>query len=613
MSAGYIPQEILDEIAAKCDIVSVVNEYVPLKRKGVNYQGLCPFHNEKTPSFSVSPSKQIYHCFGCGVGGNVFKFVMEIDHLTFPEAVAKLAKRAGVALPEKELTPAQRKTQEKRRRLFKINELTARYYQKVLLETKGGKVYLDYLLKRGMSREIMEKFGLGACQNGWDGLYKFLLSRGVGPEEMLELGLVLPRKEGNGYYDRFRERIMFPIRDDRGQVVAFGGRITHADVSPQKYMNSPDTPLFHKGQLLYGLDLAKANIRQKDSAIVVEGYMDVIACHQYGITNAIAALGTAFTTDQAKLLMRNTYQVHVAFDADTAGSKATWRSLDILSELGCQVRVINLPQGSDPDEFLKANGQEAFEQLISKSQELIVYKIGRLMENINTDEVGGKLQVVRSILPDILKMNSPIARESAVALVSQKLKITENAIWSELKQFNKQDQTANGESNAKRGERMASQMSSEPAISHKPADRAAFWREGNMIKILYEQPKLLTLVQKAGGAALFETEALGLYNKMAEIYEKQHEIKSSDFSEAEAELLAGVLMRDDAISDSEQALVDYIKQKRLDKWELEYKLRVQQLADAEKTGATDEMLKALQDLESLRSLKKEIENMGKGE
>lgn len=613
MSAGYIPQEILDEIAAKCDIVSVVSEYVPLKRRGANYQGLCPFHNEKTPSFSVSPSKQIYHCFGCGVGGNVFKFVMEIDHLTFPEAVAKLAKRAGVALPEKELTPAERRQQQKRQRLLKINELAARYYQKVLLETKGGKIYLDYLEKRGMSREIMEKFGLGACQSGWDGLYKFLLSRGVGPEEMEELGLVLPRKEGNGYYDRFRERIMFPIRDDRGQVVAFGGRIINKDVSPQKYMNSPDTPLFRKGKLLYGLDLAKASIRQKDSAIVVEGYMDVIACHQYGVTNAIAALGTAFTTEQAKLLMRNTYQVHVAFDADTAGSKATWRSLDILSELGCQVRVINLPQGSDPDEFLKANGQQAFEQLISKSQELIVYKIGRLMENINTDEINGKLQVVRSILPDILKMNSPVARESAIALVSQKLQITENAVWSELKQLSRREQAPNGEMASQRSNASRSQPAAAQALQKKKADKGISRREANMIKILYEQPKLLALAEKFGGKTLFETDLLGLYTKMVELYQKHQEIKSLDFSEAETELLAAVLMQDDAISDPEQALVDYIKHIRLDKWELEYKLRVQELADAEKTGATDKMLKALQDLESLRSMKKEIENMGKGE
>lgn len=606
MSTGYIPQEILDEIAAKCDIVSVVSEYVPLKRRGVNYQGLCPFHNEKTPSFSVSPAKQIYHCFGCGVGGNVFKFVMEIEHISFREAVAKLAKQAGVTLPEKEMTPAERKLQQKRQRLLKINELAARYYQKVLLETKGGQVYRDYLNKRGISQDIIEKFGLGACQQGWDGLYKFLLSRGVEPAEMQELGLVLPNKNATGYYDRFRQRLMFPIRDDGGRVVAFGGRIIDADVSPQKYMNSPDTPLFHKGGVLYGLDLAKTAIRQKDSAIVVEGYMDVIACHQYGVTNAIAALGTAFTTGQAKLLMRNTYQIYVAFDADTAGSKATWRSLDILSDLGCQVRVINLPLGSDPDEYLKANGQLAFEQQISESQELIVYKIGRLMESINTNEINGKMQIAHSILPDVLKMNSPVARESAIALISQKLQITENALWSELKQLNRQGLGKSGRQN------------DEKALPNPPekkpsTDVSGARREKAIIKILYEQPKLLAMVERLGGETLFESEAKGLYSKMKGVYEKQHEIKSTDFSEAETELLAAALMQNDVINAPEQTLVDYIKHIRLDKWELEYKLRVQELADAEKTGATDKMVKALQDLELLRSKKKAIEDTGKGE
>ncbi len=603
MSTGFIPQEILDEIASKCDIVSVIGEYVPLKRKGANYQGLCPFHTEKTPSFSVSPTKQIYHCFGCGAGGNVFKFMMEIEHLTFPEAVEKLAKRAGVTLPEKELSKAEKQALARRERFLQINEVVAKYYQKVLLETKSGAKYHTYLNQRGMSDDVIAKFTLGACQPGWDGLYRFLLQRQVAPMEMEQLGLILPRKEGNGYYDRFRERVMFPIRNERGQVVAFGGRIIDNNISNQKYMNSPDTPLFNKGRLLYGLDVAKSSIREKDQAIIVEGYMDVIACHQYGVTNVVAPLGTAFTPEQAKLLMRNTYQICVSFDGDTAGSKATWRSLDILAELGAQVKVITLPDGSDPDEFLKKNGSEAFQAEISKSQELIVYKIGRLMENTNTDEIAGKMQIVKAMLGDIMKMNSPVARESAVNIISQKLQLTENAIYSELKNYNRS-------SNFEEREKNVSPNAKPPKMKNDTA--AHFHQEGRIIKILYENPHLLPMIAEAGGETLFTGPLKTLYQSLKRLYKKGAAFKSSDFPEDEAEILAGILMSEDGGSDAEKVLADYIKYIKAEKLDHEYKVRLQELADAEKTGDTEKMLNALRDLEMLRTMKKEAEIIGKG-
>lgn len=603
MATGFIPQEILDEIASKCDIVSVIGEYVPLKRKGANYQGLCPFHNEKTPSFSVSPAKQIYHCFGCGAGGNIFKFIMEIEHLNFREAVEKLAKRANVSLPQKELSNAEKQAMARKKRFLQINEITAKYYQKVLLETKAGQVYRDYLSKRGLGQEVIEKFGLGSCQSGWDGLYRFLLQRQVSPLEMEQLGLVLPSKEGNRYYDRFRERIMFPIRNEQGQVVAFGGRIIDADVSPQKYMNSPDTPLFNKGKLLYGLDVAKSSIRAKDQAVIMEGYMDVISAHQYGVTNAVAPLGTAFTAEQAKLLMRNTYQIYIAFDGDTAGSKATWRSLDILNSLGAQAKVITLPKGVDPDEFLKINGKEAFEELIMQSQELIVYKIGRLMENNNTDEISGKMQIVKAILPDVLKMNSPIARESAVSIISQKLQLTENAIYSELKNANRNNQQ---DEQFKPMQKVSTRQEENKGLS-------LLNQEGHIIKILYENPELIEQAEVSGGALLFATEVREIYQTMAEILKTKGQFKSSDFSEAQAQLLASILMMDDVANDAQKVLADYIKHTKAERLDNEYKMRLQELADAEKTGDTDKMLKALQNLETLRAMKKETEIMGKGE
>ena len=387
MSTGYVPQEILDEIVARCDIVSVVNEYVPLKRKGSNYQGLCPFHNEKTPSFSVSPGKQIFHCFGCGKGGNVFRFIMDIEGVSFLEAVERLAKRANVTLPEKEMTAAQRAKLEQRKRYLKINNFAARYYQKILLETEAGRPYREYLQKRQIDEEIIQKFQLGATPSGWDNLYQNLKKRGVTTQEMLDLGLISASRREGQYIDRFRNRLMFPIGNEKGEIIAFGGRIIDKDSSPQKYLNSPDTPLFHKSRNLYGLHLARNSIRNQDMAIIVEGYMDVISCHQHGITNAVAPLGTAFTPEQGRLLMRSTYQIGISFDGDAAGIKATMRCLDILSDLGATARVIQIPDQADPDEFLKKYGKEAFLQLIEDSQELVMYKIARYMETTNTDSI----------------------------------------------------------------------------------------------------------------------------------------------------------------------------------------------------------------------------------
>lgn len=602
MSIGYIPQEILDEIASKCDIVAVVGEYVPIKRKGVNYQGLCPFHNEKTPSFSVSPSKQIFHCFGCGVGGNVFKFVMDIENLNFIEAVEKLAKRAGVQLPEKELSAGEKRLLQRNERFYQINELTGKYYHKVLTDSKWGKVYLDYLTERGMGQEVIEKFGLGACQTGWDGLYRFLLSREVAPEEMLTLGLVLSRKEGNGYYDRFRERLMFPIRDERGRVVAFGGRVVEKDGSPQKYMNSPDTPLFNKGKHLYGLDVAKSNIRGKDLAVVVEGYMDVISCHQYGVNYAVAPLGTAFTNDQAKLLMRSTYQVAIAFDGDTAGSNATLRSLDILADLGAQVRVVNLPKGLDPDDFLKKHGKEAFDQLIFKSQELIVYKIDRLMENINTDGIAGKMKVLMGVLPDVAKIKSPVAQESAIGIISRRLQVTENAILSELKNYSS-------------GKVYQEKPRVEMAAADKKSKKqlADLKREGQVFKLLFENQSLIKVVEESGGVKLFATEVSRLYEMLQSGYRKNTLVKSGDFSQEDMALLAEVLMSAEMVHDAAKTLNDYIKHWQIEQCECDYQLLLQQLSEAEKMGETEKMLAALQGLEVVRVKKKALETLRKGE
>jgi len=562
MSTGYIPQEILDEIVARCDIVSVINEYVPLKRRGSNYQGLCPFHNEKTPSFSVSPAKQIFHCFGCGKGGNVFKFVMEIEGVSFVEAVEKLAKRAGVRLPEKELTPGQRKALEQRKRYQQINELAARYYHTVLMKSKMGQPYRDYLKHRQIGEETIVKFRLGATPAGWDNLYREMKKRGIIEQEMLDLGLISQTKKGT-YVDRFRQRLMFPICDEKGTVIAFGGRIIDKDSSPQKYLNSPDTPLFHKSRNLYGLHLAKPGIRNADQAIIVEGYMDVISCHQYGITNAVAPLGTAFTPEQGKLLMRNTYQVGISFDGDAAGTKATMRCLDILSDLGCSARVIQIPDNADPDEYLKKYGKEAFQQLISASQELIMYKIAKYMETTNTDTITGKMKVVSLLLPDLRKLQSAVARESAIREISQKLQVSEKAIWDELRRT--QDKP-----DAMQTEQSFSAEESPGALQENMAPKGNINSkiERNILHMIFERPELLSEVERFGGVALLSKQAADMYQDFQESIRRSGKVESTAIPEEKGQILADILMEELYITDMDKALRDsllQLKQEQLDK------------------------------------------------
>ena len=380
---------------------------------------------------------------------------------------------------------------------------------------------------------------------------------------MLDLGLISQTKKGT-YVDRFRQRLMFPICDEKGTVIAFGGRIIDKDSSPQKYLNSPDTPLFHKSRNLYGLHLARAGIRNADQAIIVEGYMDVISCHQYGITNAVAPLGTAFTPEQGKLLMRNTYQIGISFDGDAAGTKATMRCLDILSDLGCTARVIQIPDNADPDEYLKKYGKEAFEQLISTSQELIMYKIAKYMETTNTDTITGKMKVVSMLLPDIRKLQSAVARESAIREMSQKLQVSEKAIWDELRNGQNStgttvhtDQGYNGEENT-----------DDLQENDTPVGNIESKIERNILHIVFERPELLAEVEHFGGVALLSKEAAAMYQDFQESIRRTGKVESAVISQERGQMLADILMEELYITDMDKALRDsliQLKQEQLDK------------------------------------------------
>jgi DNA primase len=424
-----IPPELIDRIREATDIVEVISRYVSLKPTGKGFKGLCPFHQEKTPSFTVNPDRQFFHCFGCKAGGNAFHFVMRAESLTFVEAVKELAERAGVALPETG-TPVNQAQETQRRQLQEVAAWAAGRFQEALRRPGVSEPAKVYLQRRGVTAELAEAFGLGYAPDGWDNLMK-AANRDHYSESLLEkAGLIVPRKEGNGFYDRFRQRLMFPIRDLQGRVVAFGGRVL--DGSEPKYLNSPETPLFKKGDLLYGLDLAREAARRRNRLVLVEGYMDVIACHAFGFSEAVASLGTALTSAQANLIRRFTEKVLLMYDADEAGVQASLRAFEVLNREGLLVQVVSVPGAKDPDEFLRARGAEAFQSLLDAPQTMVEFVFQHLARKENLDRLEGKVAVLKALAPVVAQMASPVERSLSVQWVAGRLQLDENTVLQEL-------------------------------------------------------------------------------------------------------------------------------------------------------------------------------------
>lgn len=398
------PEELIEEIRLRNDIVDVVSGYVKLERKGRSHFGLCPFHNEKSPSFSVVPTKQFFYCFGCNKGGTVIQFIMNIENLDFPEALKYLAERAGITLPEPEDSDEKEKAFTKKK-ILDLNKEAARFYFSVLNSNSGAGVQ-HYLKKRGLTEKTVRQFGLGLSPTGWSELTDLLLTKKASKELLLLSGLCIQTKNGE-LIDRFRDRVMFPIFDIRGNILGFGGRVT--DKSQPKYMNSPDTPVYNKSRELYGLNYARQS--KSKTLLIVEGYMDVISLHQAGIDFAVASLGTALTQMQAWILKKYADEVIIAYDADSAGQAATLRGLEILEKAGCKVRVLLIPEGKDPDEYVRNNGREKFKNLIGGAISLLDYKI-RLQTNMhNLDTIDDKLKLLNNIADILAAHENSIERE----------------------------------------------------------------------------------------------------------------------------------------------------------------------------------------------------------
>ena len=416
--------EIIEEIRQNNDVVDIISQYVHLTRKGRNYFGLCPFHNEKSPSFSVSPDRQIFHCFGCGVGGNVYTFLMKIEGITFKEALEQLAERANIQLPT--LTSgADTAKEELKAKVYKVNEFTAEFYHQNLYKP-NAKMAQEYVKKRKLNQETLEAYKIG-FSGKFDELYKALKQQGFGEKEILESGLV--NKNDNGtYIDRYRNRLMFPICDARGKVIAFGGRVL--DDSKPKYINSPENIVYSKGRHLFGLNVAKKYSSKK--LLIVEGYMDVISLHQRGIENVVGALGTALTEQQGWLLRKSTEQVILGFDADGAGQTAVARSMEILQNMGCDMRVLQIEGAKDPDDFIVKFGEGRFKLAMENAISLVEFKVKNLRKDINLENAADKIKFLNEIAKILAKVENTIEREIYIEKIAKGYNISKEAIFAEV-------------------------------------------------------------------------------------------------------------------------------------------------------------------------------------
>ena len=467
---AFVPENTLNEILSRIDIVELISEYLPLKRAGRGYTALCPFHHEKTPSFIVSQQKQIFHCFGCQAGGNAFGFVMKYDRLEFPEAVLALAKRAGVIIHHDE---RQIQNQSIVQELYKINEIAANFYFN-LLHSPAGKAALDYLKKRGMTQETIRAFKLGYSPDKWDGLLNYLRSKNI-PLSLIEKAGLIIAKDNQGYYDRFRQRVIIPISDVRNRVIAFGARVL--DNSLPKYINSPETAVYSKSKALFGLSLSKEAIITQDCAVIVEGYFDLIAPFQAGITNITASCGTALTTEQARLLKRYSRNIVMIYDADDAGQSATMRSLELLVEEDMNVKVVRLEKGYDPDTCIRHSGARKFRDLIQGAKDTVDYMLDTLKAKYDPKDISQKARIASEILPLVAKFKNEVLKSEYLKKLSQELGVSESSLAAELKKTKKTGYTG------KQGN----------SAGLEPANRQAksFCAESMLVKILLEENELI--------------------------------------------------------------------------------------------------------------------------
>ncbi len=426
-------EAFVERVSEQTDILRIVQGYVPLKRRGNRYWGCCPFHQEKTASFSVLPDKGFFYCFGCHAGGNAFKFISLIENISYFDAIKLQAEKLGIPLPERKRSPQEVARDREIQDLRKVNELARDFFHNCLTMTRMGERGKAYFAARGIRQETIEEFQLGYAPPAWDKLSTAFLKRGIKQDFLLASGLCAERKQGGGLYDRFRGRVIIPIADERGRVVGFGGRVL--DDSTPKYLNTPETVLFNKRKLLFGLDRSHRAIQQEGRAIVVEGYMDAISVFDAGVHNVVASLGTAFTPEHAKKLLHYAPEICFCYDSDEAGQKATIRALSIVRDTGARVRVIVVPDGKDPDEFIRKHGADAFRALVEKALPLVEYRLRYVLSHTNYDTLDGKVKALHEMMPVLAGIREAAVRSEYERRLAQTLMLDEGIVRSELRHY----------------------------------------------------------------------------------------------------------------------------------------------------------------------------------
>ncbi|GEO26840.1 DNA primase [Alicyclobacillus acidoterrestris] len=574
-----VPEWFLQELRQKVDIVDVVSDYVQLRRSGRSYSGLCPFHNERTPSFSVSQDRGMYHCFGCGAGGTVINFVMDIEGVSFQEAVIVLAERAGLTVPEG-LGAGATQPNTKQQRHREAHDLAAQLYGYILMNMSAGVQALSYLEKRGISRKTIVDFRLGFAPNSQDVLVSALRRRGFQDEELVSCGLAV--EMGNRIVDRFRGRIMIPICDKKGEVVAFGGRTMLPDGKP-KYLNSPENDVFHKSRLLYNFHVARKFIRQQRTAILLEGYMDVISLTQAGISSGVASLGTSLTEEQAKLLKADADRVVIAYDGDAAGRKAAIRAIDILQGAGIEPVVLSIPDGLDPDEYVRTYGGEAFTRLLSRqTMSVVQFLLDDLRQTANLVSSVGRTDFVRSALQLLAQRATPVEQEYELRNLSQEFNLSVETLKEELRVFTKQNKRHREQS----VERTAQ------AIAAQPLERAVSRASTELLKAVLFDEQAAAYVMEKGLTELAEPLQTAL---LAQLYAWRLANPTSDPStfvdeledEPLVQLASSLFFGDDIPEFSQDLLDDYVRTVERHHLEEDYRVLLRRWIEVEASGDTE--------------------------
>ena len=552
-------EDILNEVKENNDIVEVISQYVHLKRSGRNYFGICPFHNEKSPSFSVSPDKQIFHCFGCGVGGNVISFISKIEGIGFKEAIETLAERANISLPVN-TSQEDSKLEELKSKVFKVNSFTADYYHKRLYDSKS-KIGQEYVKKRKLTNDTLEAYNLGFSGN-FDELYQVLRKEGFNDEEILESGLV--NKNDNGkYIDRYRNRFMIPILDVRNRVIAFGGRVI--DDSKPKYINSPENIVYSKGKHLFGLNVAKKGDTKK--LLIVEGYMDAISLHQRGITNVVASLGTALTTNQGWLLRKNAEEVILGFDSDGAGQTAIIRAMEVMQNMGCDMRVLQMTGAKDPDEYIIKYGSARFKKLMDEAISLIEFKVKVLKQSLNLDTAGDKVKFLNEIAKLISKIDNSIEREIYIDKIAKNYNISKEAIFG---QVNKIQYLGKNKTNI---------LEKNKKITHKKDEKQdksikeeVIKRENIIISILINNPENYQYIKQKISIEDFQYDInIKIIKELYQELEKENYNVNSVLDKLQDDNiqshLTAIMAEDSGITDNKKAIEDILKKYEREKLE----------------------------------------------